>query len=209
MADPSIAETTKPYLDYLDKEMTIQGILSAFCVAAGAAAFDRILGAGSGASDLVEHLRCASSSYVLAAIASLMGAALFFYLQRSDLAWLHGIISFATTCEMRDLRTPRDSYSITEGLDFGNSWSLWYRYKVGLSCLAISVVEALLALVFAINDFAWASGVRWLIAGAPFLVVGIFDWLVLIRLRTQDERRVNIREAKKCGRPSKTASKTK
>lgn len=27
-----MAEKVKPYLDYLDKEMTIMGILSAFCV---------------------------------------------------------------------------------------------------------------------------------------------------------------------------------
>jgi len=44
MADPSVSDVAKPYLDYLDKEMTIEGILSAFCVAVGGVAFDRVLG---------------------------------------------------------------------------------------------------------------------------------------------------------------------
>jgi hypothetical protein len=32
----NVADDVKPYLDYLDKEMTIMGILSAFCVGAAA-----------------------------------------------------------------------------------------------------------------------------------------------------------------------------
>ena len=73
MATPSIADAAKPYLDYLDKEMTIEGILSAFCVAVGAAAFDRVLGAKSDtASSLVKALQDFSYPYVLAAIIGLM-----------------------------------------------------------------------------------------------------------------------------------------
>ena len=91
MGKKVVTGSTGPYLDYLDKEMTIQGILSAFCVAVGAAAFDRILGAKrADASGLVANLQYFSAPFVLAAIIALITAALFFYLQRSKLAWLHG-----------------------------------------------------------------------------------------------------------------------
>jgi hypothetical protein len=194
--------------------MTIQGILSAFCVAAGAAAFDRVLGANS-PSALVTHLQSISYPYLLAAITSLMTAALFFYTQRGDLAWLHGVISLAVTREMRGLPTPPDTHSFIEGLDIGNSWSLWCPYKFGMSCLAVTALEVFIALFFAISlvNLYWA---RWLIAGIPFVAVSVFDyWFVLIELNRRDEQapeaangRVrSIRAAKRRRRLSTTTSK--
>ena len=188
MATSSIADAAKPYLDYIDKEMTIQGILSAFCVAAGAAAFDRVLGANSSAgSGLIKHLQSVSCLYVLAAITGLITAAVAFYQQRSDLAWLHGLISLAVTREMHGLPTPSDSYSFTEGIDIGDSWSLWVPYKVGVSCLVVSALEVLLALIFAINMID-LNRARWLIAFTPFVAVSVFDYrFLLIELTRRDE----------------------
>jgi len=82
----TLADSNKPFLDYLDKEMTIQGILSAFCVAAAGVVFDRILGPRD-ASPFILHLQQVAHIFVLAAGAGLLLAAVFFYLQRSGLAW--------------------------------------------------------------------------------------------------------------------------
>jgi hypothetical protein len=188
MATPSIADAAKPYLDYLDKEMTIEGILSAFCVAVGAAAFDRVLGAKSDtASSLVKALQDFSYPYVLAAIIGLMVAALFFYLQRSVLAWLYGQISLRVTCEMHNITTEADTTSFRAWLDIGDSWSLWNRYKFGWSFLAVTAVEVLVALFFSISRRSLPSA-RWLIAGIPFLLATIVDLFILYVMSSRDKR---------------------
>jgi len=204
MPDASVAEAAKPYLDYLDKEMTIQGILSAFCVAAGAAAFDRVLGAKTtDASPTIKSLQSVSFPYVVAAVAAIGLAGLFFYLQRSKLAWLHGQISFAVTHEMKNLSIPLDACSLADGLTIGNSWSLWDCYKFGMSFLAVSASEMILALSFA--KASVDSGPRgWLICAGPFLVAVIVDacfWFVLdmrdSRVPDAHQKRTNsVRSAK-------------
>jgi hypothetical protein len=188
MADPSIADAAKPYLDYLDKEMTIEGILSAFCVAVGAVVFDRVLGAqAETASNLVKALQEFSYPYVLAAIIGLLTAALFFYLQRSTLAWLYGQLSLAVTREMAHGTAQTDSSSFIEGLDTGDSWSLWNRYKFGWSFLAVTAAEALLALLFSISKRGLSSA-HWVIAGIPFMVAIIVDTSILIVMGKRDKR---------------------
>ena len=150
MNEAGIDEATKIYLDYLDKEMTIQGILSAFCVTAAAVVFDRILGVDAkSASVLIASLQQKSAIYIFAAVTSLVLAALFFYLQRSKLAWLHGQISFAVAHEMRGMNVPDDTNTVAGGLAIGNSWSLWNCYKSGMSWLAATAAEAALAVVSA------------------------------------------------------------
>lgn len=53
----SSLDAIQPCLDYLDKEMTIQGVLSGFSVAAAAAVFEAVLAAGKDASPLVLRLQ--------------------------------------------------------------------------------------------------------------------------------------------------------
>jgi hypothetical protein len=142
----TLADSAKTYLDYLDKEMTIQGILSAFCVGFGAAAFDRVLRVKDGTvSQLITNLQTNSLPFTLAAIIAMMVAALCFYLQRSELAWLHGQISLAVTRKMENISTPPDRYNFDEGLEIGDSWSLWNRYLFGLSFLSVAAANALIA----------------------------------------------------------------
>jgi hypothetical protein len=182
MADPSVAEVAKPYLDYLDKEMTIEGILSAFCVAVGGVAFDRVLAVkADGASPFVGQLQEFSYPFVLAAIAGLVTAALFFYLQRSALAWHYGEISFAVATE---LAGEAGEASLLESLDDAHSWSAWNRYKFGWSFLAVTAAEILLALFCAINRLS--LGGRWVIAAVPFVMAGVADWLISIVMKRRD-----------------------
>jgi hypothetical protein len=139
------SDSVKPYLDYLDKEMTIQGLLSAFCVAASAAAFDRILGAEH-PSPLVSYFQRSCQPYILTAILALMLAGLLFYLQRSELAWLHGQISLDATRRMEGIDPPDDSYTLAECIFVADSWTLWNRYKWGLTLATVGATEVGLAL---------------------------------------------------------------
>jgi hypothetical protein len=188
MAGISSGEAAKPYLDYLDKEMTIQGILSAFCIAAAAAIFDRILAADS-RSALIQQLQNGGRPFVLGAVTALIVAASFFYLQRSRLAWLHGQISFAATCEMQNLVIPSDTNSLMEGLSIGNSWSLWNCYKFGMSFLALTAVEASCGIYRAIaQQNATPSIWLWLSAGGLFLITALIDVVILLAMGKRDQQ---------------------
>jgi hypothetical protein len=81
---------TKAYLEYLDKEMTIMGILSTFCVAAAALLIDRVGSAGH--DSFFEGLAKSHIVQVLIGSGLLMLAGLYFYLQRSILAFFYGSI---------------------------------------------------------------------------------------------------------------------
>jgi hypothetical protein len=192
MADPSVADVAKPYLDYLDKEMTIEGILSAFCVAVGGVAFDRVLGVkADGASSFVGQLQEFSYPFVLAAIAGLVTAALFFYLQRSTLAWHYGEISFAVATELAGGTGEAGNaailnHNILGNLDDAHSWSTWNRYKFGWSFLAVTAVEILLALFCAINRSSLRG--HWCVGGLPFVVAAVVDLLLLNVMKRRDER---------------------
>jgi hypothetical protein len=180
----TLADSAKTYLDYLDKEMTIQGILSAFCVGFGAAAFDRVLLAKAPAettAKLITNLRTNPGPFVLAAIIAIMVAALFFYLQRSELAWLHGQVSLAVTRKMENISTPPDGYTFEEGLEIGDSWSLWNRYLFGLSFLSVAAADALIAVFFGEE-----TGVsRILLIVIPILAAIFYD---IFTFRRQDKR---------------------
>src|SRR5450631_4515690 len=80
------------YLDYLDKEMHILGVLSTFCLAVPSLIIERIasLDDKSFARNYsVLLLHNGSPFLVIACILMFIGAA-FFYQQRSRLAWTYG-----------------------------------------------------------------------------------------------------------------------
>jgi hypothetical protein len=78
----------KPYLDYLDKEMTIMGVLSTFCLAVPALFFERIIAANekSIGHDFLNRLVSMGSIYMITASVLMLFAAMYFYKQRSLLA---------------------------------------------------------------------------------------------------------------------------
>src|SRR4051812_24717195 len=106
-------EKPKIYLDYLDKEMTIMGILSTFCVIVSGGALDRI--AGSDKAYFKDVWNNGSPYILLGSVFALL-AALFFYLQRSLLAWYYGQISLcvAKGHEEQDSPKPRKKRSEEE-----------------------------------------------------------------------------------------------
>ena len=78
------------YLGYLDKEMTIMGILSAFCVASLAVSIKLLTSRDALRADQIA--RSGPVATVLFLVMLLLSA-FSFYQQRSNLAWYYGQIS--------------------------------------------------------------------------------------------------------------------
>ena len=112
----------KRYLEYLDKEMTIKGIMSVFCVSVAGLVAKTILGINpqnATTKILSDVLWTNGSDYILAGAACLLAAALCFYLQRSLLAWYYGQLCLSDS----------KGKNPTELLDNADSWATWIRYR--------------------------------------------------------------------------------
>src|SRR5262250_3047450 len=103
----------KPYLEYLDKEMTIMGLLSAFSVALASFSTERIVSADQ---DFLHDLWVHGRDHVVAGAATAVLAAFFFYLQRSHLAWYYGQIALA---QSRGTASPE---SVEDWLTWADGW---------------------------------------------------------------------------------------
>ncbi|HEY7555072.1 MAG TPA: hypothetical protein VIH18_09715 [Candidatus Binatia bacterium] len=169
----------KPYLEYLEKEMTIMGLLSAFSVALASFATERIV---SAEKLFLHDLWLAGRDHVLAGGAMAVLAACFFYLQRSHLAWYYGQIALAHT---RGSETP---VPLEDWLTWADSWETWVRYQTGFIALTLS---------FASNGYAVAATLspsirlisRQLSLWMPLLValvVVVTRWYVLSRFGEED-----------------------
>jgi hypothetical protein len=161
---PELTEDTKAYLEYLDKEMTIMGILSTFCVAAGAVTVER---AGSA---LPTTFFGVVAQYhmpaVLCGSALFMASALSFYLQRAHLAFYYGAICFTAALHEPNRQTVHD---VLREMD---SWTLWLRYRAGFFFLSL----AFLVLSHAAYAAKWGDKCRlasleWILISASTLVV--------------------------------------
>ena len=135
------------YLEYLDKEMTIMGILSTFCVAVVALVLDRVGGAESGKDTLFLHLWKQEHAYVLMGSIGVAVAALFFYAQRSTLAWFYGQITLS-------IESPKiNGISTEEWYRDADSWATWTSYQCGFTALTIGAAFYLIALLDTIGSF--------------------------------------------------------
>ena len=113
--------SAKEYLDYLDKEMTIMGILSTFCVAAVALTLDRIGNADLSKDTVFRRIWEHDSTFVLVGSGWLLLAALCFYLQRSLVAYYYGGISLS-------LNNPEGHpWSTATWLVEADAWAVWIR----------------------------------------------------------------------------------
>ena len=122
----------KPYLEYLDKEMTIMGILSVFSVAVATVPAEQIL---SGKSELLTRIFRVGESHVIAGAALALLAAYFFYLQRSHLAWYYGQIALAQSL------AASSSYKVQTWLMWADGWDTWTRYQTGFIVLSLSIAS--------------------------------------------------------------------
>jgi hypothetical protein len=146
---------TRPYLEYLDKEMTIMGILSAASVAAPAG----ILGTlASKDGPLTTALWNAGSLFIVTASVLCVAAASCFYKERSQLAWLYGQICLTEALNESEEAPAR----LREWLSKADSWESWWPYSWGFTLLVAGAVEYLFAFFFLLVPPRW----RWLSAHA-------------------------------------------
>ena len=177
------------------------GVWAAFCVLAAAAVFDRVLGTKqTEGSDLVVSLQHNSFVYLLGAIAALLIAASLFEFQRHDLSWVNGQISYAVTCKMSKVRIPEDTSELDDGILLGNTWSIWNRYRFGMTFLASAVVEIGIALCQAVpftrsstlvaatchRAIPWSSGA---VASVPLLLAVIICFFISRAMSRKDAER--------------------
>jgi hypothetical protein len=143
----------EPYLDYLDKEMTIMGILSAFSVVAPAGILVTVIGKDSqvGAS-----LWSSTHPFVIAGSALCVLAASLFYKERSDLAWFYGQISLVVA---RGGDETTLAGQLEELFREADAWSTWSPYVCGFVNLLAGFTEYFLAIIL----FAAPSHWKWLL----------------------------------------------
>ena len=132
------------YLDYLDKEMTIMGILSTFCVAVIALVLDRVCGADK--PTLFLTVRETQGHYLWPGTVAFSLAAALFYKQRSDLAWFYGQIALSLTSPSVSGQSTDDLYRDAD------SWATWIPYRCAFTALAIGAVLLALAVLAACRE---------------------------------------------------------
>jgi hypothetical protein len=135
-------DALKVYLDYLDKEMTIMGILSTFC----------ILTMGFVAEKLFfpekESLYKFWQSVNILCVFGLSGflfAAFSFYRQRSLLAWFYGQLSL--------YKAKGDDQEVDNLLNNSDSWYNWRWYQAGFGFLALAFLELGAACLSSVHAF--------------------------------------------------------
>ncbi|GLQ89012.1 hypothetical protein [Dyella flagellata] len=191
-ARPAVADALdrlKLFLDYLKVEMTIMGLLSAFCVAAlGVAAK---VATNEPQAQWFQALWYTSYYYVLAAAALVFLAALLFYLQRSELAWHYGQL----TLSIQDVDIGVDS---TKDLLFSaDSWATWARYHYAFAALVAAGIELGIAVGVLTSSIARSGAVTTVfVALPPLLAAGAtIVWRTI--LKKQDNNQTEAREAAK------------
>ena len=118
------------YLDYLDKEMTIMGILSSFCMISLAFATDRIILSDNESQHIMWNN---TPIYCTIGLFGLLIAALSFYRERALLAWYYGQISLSIA--------KKNETEVAELLNKSDSWDNWIYYQVGFGFLFLALSE--------------------------------------------------------------------
>ena len=128
----------KNYLEFLDKEMTIMGILSAFCIGVVSLTLDRLLSAKQDDNSYFFRVAVVGWQYVILGSVAIVIAAVCFYLQRSLLASNYGEICYQEAMGERDSdgKYLKDTYP----------WTFWISYQLGFGALVVGFVEYGLAL---------------------------------------------------------------
>jgi hypothetical protein len=175
-----VDSSSSPYVEYLDKEMTIMGLLSAFSVATPGLVVQSM--AGAAASSPLTIVWNAGPRYWIVGSAAMLLAALLFYRQRSRLAWYYGQL-----CLARTPNAPEVDEAIL--LRDADSWETWVLYRWAFCALGVAVYIYGAALFLGVqkpvpicSDF-WTL---WLPATVG-AVAAVAQWWVLNQYALSDE----------------------
>lgn len=155
------------FVEYLDKEMNIMGILSVFSVAVAGLTIDRTAAAGNGSQ--LGSIWWHSAPLLMSTAFLALLAAFLFYRERSLLAWYVGQLALAEATE----RPARFSQLLIDA----DAWSTWINYRLAF----LSLYGAFLSLGLAVAREMIPSlehvRQRWLVGG-PFCVLIVLSFAV-------------------------------
>ena len=142
-------EPPKFYLDYIDKEMTIMGILSAFCLGIPALIIERVVSTrrDSFSNEFLTNLLSNGLCYLIVGTAFMIIASATYYRQRSRLAWRYGQIALETSLPKYTQMT------VEEWLEDADSWEAWIPYNCAFWTMIAGGVEYLLAVLSSTRAF--------------------------------------------------------
>ncbi len=175
-----MATNPKSYLDYLDKEMTIMGVLSAFSFALASFPAEKILSADKG---FLKNLWDSGRDHLIAGAAIAVLAAYFFYLQRSHLAWFYGQIALA------DSLGPKRAESVADWLVWADHWDTWVRYHAAFATLTVSFAAYAYAIAEALNPWLETVSKMWSL-WLPLFGSAVFTgwrWHVFVKFAEEDD----------------------
>jgi hypothetical protein len=177
---------TKKYLEYLDKEMSIMGILSAVSVIAPGGILSAVLASDKGPANALWNT---SGIFIVLGAGMCIIAGLCFYGQRSRLARFYGQICLTEVLEKDDVLSTRELLRQTD------SWATWWLYSWGFTFLILGFVEFLVSafLHLAPPHWAWCKSHLHFIKMADFVlciliaaVTAWLQWYVLTRYSSSD-----------------------
>jgi hypothetical protein len=190
LAAPSPESSTRPdmtdsnahvYLEYLDKEMTIMGVLSGFAIGSVALVAHAFSATLLNNSSLVHLTWNTPATLVVVATVAQLVAALFFYKQRSVLAWHYGQL-----CLIVFAGGTHNGVSTRSQVEDADSWATWIAYRIAFIWLCLGYVYYVIAVVNTLipaMSTAFSAHPIWLVAillpipGAALWCLAI--WLVL------------------------------
>lgn len=163
--DDKAVEKVKLYLDYLKIEMSIMGILSAFCVAAVSLVLKQVLEAES--EKYLATVWAKGNVLMMAGTLLMLIAALFFYRQRSRLATLYGALCVTVIM-------PEDVVESTNSLiDETGEWWFWLYYRIAFAFVVSAMVDFMLALISPMAQLPSSARAQLICAGASAAVIGL------------------------------------
>ena len=166
------------YCDYLDKEMTIMGLLTAFAVAVPAFVLDRTAGATKEHEELL-RLWTDQRGMLVAGTVAFFGSALCFYLQRSYLAYFYGQLRLSCTeAKYKDWPTKRL-------LEDADSWATWIRYTNAFVMLTVGFVFYSIALFNPPRLTGHHRSVIAIVVTVALVVIAL-NWRVKYKHRYED-----------------------
>jgi hypothetical protein len=197
MADPD----PKPYLDYLDKEMAIMGLLSTFCVLVIGLTVNSSLSAERGE---LKNVWPYGHWYLLGGSFWTLIAALLFYRQRSLLAYYYGQIAL---CHVQG--SAGEFENVESAMLDADAWITWFFYQCGFACLIAGFVNYGIALLSLTVPGVRDPTAIWSLALAGGVVVLAFAVWNYRRLRAVDEDPRERRRSGWIAKPSRTIRRRK
>ena len=175
------SENIKLYLDYLDKEMTIMGVLSTFCIAVPLFVLERLTSPKDG---FLANLWSSGSRYFWFGLVLMLLAGGLYYKQRSLLAWYYGQISLKMALPHHETK------QIEEWLKEADSWACWSSYNAAFYLMVAGSVEYGLGILS--SRMAYLSMHNVLIALIPilgFIVLGVPQIIIMVVHKYDDNPR--------------------